>query len=104
MEIIFSEHSEESEQEFNEMNELMNVTITLENIIDIMLDKRTKKNDMESLARILYNVYCSSTNWKSINNQDLPKEDEFFNDDDKKIQANAWRITAKYILDNKEHI
>jgi hypothetical protein len=109
--ISLGEQSEE-EQEVDEVHELLNISMKLESIIERIVDeriakqkirdmnKKTEREEIEELARNMYHRYCKSTQWKSINYEDLPKEDEFFNDDKKEIQANAWRLTAQYVLYN----
>lgn len=49
---------------------------------------------VEILAHKLYDKYCKSVGGKAFNGDDLPKAVEFFNDESKRKQANAWRDTA----------
>jgi len=42
------------------------------------------------LARRLYDVYCEAVGGKAFNGDPLPKSEEFFNDESKRKQANAW--------------
>lgn len=48
----------------------------------------------EELAHLLYNDYCNAVGGKAFNGDNLPKADEFFNDETKTKQANAWRDVA----------
>lgn len=48
----------------------------------------------EVLAEQMYDVYCEAVGGKAFNGDDLPKSEEFFNDESKTKQANAWRVAA----------
>ena len=48
----------------------------------------------ESLARLLYFNYCMAVGGKAYNGDDLPTAEEFFTDETKVKQANAWRSAA----------
>lgn len=50
---------------------------------------------MEELAKTMYTVYCENVGGKAFNGDNLPSAEEFFNDETKTKQANAWRETAK---------
>lgn len=52
----------------------------------------------ESLARGMYDEYCDAVGGKAFNGDDLPKSDEFFTDETKQKQANAWRKTAGFAI------
>lgn len=52
------------------------------------MDKR------ENLAREMYDAYCAAVGGKAFNGDDLPISGEFFEDDSKLKQANAWRVAA----------
>lgn len=53
-----------------------------------MMEKR------EYIAREMYDAYCAAVGGKAFNGDDLPKANEFFMDETKQKQANAWRIAA----------
>lgn len=50
--------------------------------------------DNEQLAHKLYDIYCEAVGGKAFNGDPLPKSEEFFADEKKQLQANAWRTTA----------
>ncbi len=50
--------------------------------------------DKDYLAKILYNAYCEGVGGVAYNGDKLPTANEFFNDDTKKKQADAWRIVS----------
>lgn len=49
----------------------------------------------EKLAKILYDKYCEAVGGKAFNGDDLPKSEEFFSDESKQKQVNAWRLVAE---------
>ena len=63
--------------------------------------------DLELIARIMYDNYCAGVGGKAFNGDPLPNSTVFFNDDTKRKQADAWRkaaqaaIEAIRMLDNK---
>lgn len=58
-------------------------------------------NKTEELAREAYDVYCAAVGGKAWNGQPLPTAEEFFTDSAKKLQADAWRAVAEYMLNQK---
>ena len=46
------------------------------------------------LAKVMYDSYCEAVGGKAFNGDDLPKSEEFFNDETKKKQSNAWIQSA----------
>lgn len=56
------------------------------------MDKETAYKEV--LARKIYDNYCDAVGGKAFNGDDLPKSDEFFTDENKQKQANAWRVCA----------
>ena len=55
---------------------------------------------MEKLAHELYDEYCTQVGGKAFNGDALPKGNEFFNDETKKKQADAWRAVAQLAWKN----
>jgi hypothetical protein len=49
----------------------------------------------EQLAHAMYDDYCEAIGGKAFNGDLLPKSEEFFADETKQKQANAWRVAAK---------
>lgn len=47
-----------------------------------------------SLAKLMYNNYCASVGGKAFNGDPLPEADEFFSDETKKKQSDAWLSAA----------
>ncbi len=47
------------------------------------------------LAKKMYTKYCEAVGGKAYNGDLLPTAEDFFNDPSKKLQADAWRETAK---------
>ncbi len=47
--------------------------------------------DKDILAKKTYDLYCDAVGGKAYNGDALPKSDEFFSDESKKKQADAWR-------------
>lgn len=60
--------------------------------------KSVAENDAD-LAHTLYDHYCQAVGGKAFNGDPLPKAAEFFADESKEKQANAWRETAKKAFD-----
>jgi len=58
-----------------------------------------KMNRKEFLAREMYDTYCVEVGGKAFNGDDLPKSGEFFSDQTKTKQANAWRKAAEKAID-----
>lgn len=56
--------------------------------------KNNNSEIVEKIARQLYDTYCEAVGGKAFNGDLLPKSDEFFADDSKQVQANAWRAAA----------
>ena len=54
----------------------------------------------EKLAPKLYDDYCEAVGGKAFNGDDLPKSEEFFADESKQKQANAWRKVAASAMDS----
>lgn len=50
--------------------------------------------DQETLAKKMYDEYCKLVGGIAFNGDPLPGSDEFFADETKQKQANAWRGTA----------
>lgn len=48
----------------------------------------------EELAYLLYDEYCAAVGGKAFNGDKLPSSNEFFTDESKMKQANAWREVA----------
>lgn len=55
--------------------------------------------DNETLAKKMYDKYCESVGGKAFNGDNLPSSEEFFSDDTKQKQANAWRDAAQVAID-----
>ena len=55
--------------------------------------------DKETLAHKMYDTYCASVGGKAFNGDPLPLAVEFFADETKQKQANAWRDTAQVAID-----
>lgn len=55
--------------------------------------------DQETLAHRMYDKYCESVGGKAFNGDDLPGSAEFFGDETKQKQANAWRDAAQVAID-----
>ena len=53
----------------------------------------------EGLARKMYDAYCEAVGGKAFNGDALPKSDEFFTDENKTKQADAWRVVAQVAMD-----
>jgi len=51
------------------------------------------------LAKIMYDKYCEEVGGKAFNGDPLPGSEEFFADQNKTKQANAWIATAKTAID-----
>lgn len=56
----------------------------------------------EALAKKLYELYCVEVGGIAFNGDPLPMWKEFAEDRNKIKQANAWRMVARYILNNAE--
>lgn len=56
--------------------------------------------DKDYLAKILYDKYCEAVGGKAFNGDDLPKSEEFFADETKEKQVNAWRKVADAAYEN----
>lgn len=48
----------------------------------------------ERLAHAMYDDYCTAVGGKAFNGDQLPGSAEFFADETKQKQANAWRVAA----------
>ena len=48
----------------------------------------------EIIAREIYDEYCKGVGGVAFNGDPLPKSYEFFDDQSKQKQANAWRMAA----------
>ena len=97
------EESDDESEEYDEVKELVNITMRLEELTekimsDRMLKERSKNDneDIEDLAREIYDKYCEGVEYRSISGDSLPKGDKFFTNSSK--QADSWRSVAKYIL------
>lgn len=53
----------------------------------------------EQVARTMYDAYCDAVGGKAFNGDNLPKSDEFFEDESKQKQANAWRVAAQVAIE-----
>lgn len=53
-----------------------------------------EKIDKETLAHRMYDVYCRRVGGKAFNGLPLPSSKEFFKDDTKTEQAEAWIAAA----------
>jgi len=51
------------------------------------------------LAKRLYDKYCDAVGGVAFNGDPLPKSDEFFDDESKKKQSNAWLACSKETYD-----
>lgn len=49
---------------------------------------------LEELSKVMYDEYCRAVGGKAFNGDKLPTADDFFVDDTKKKQADAWRAAA----------
>jgi hypothetical protein len=47
----------------------------------------------------MYDDYCEAVGRKAFNGDNLPKSDEFFTDETKQKQANAWRVAAQSAIE-----
>ena len=52
--------------------------------------------DIETLAGLLYEVYCAGVGGFAFNGDPLPSWNEFSSDTKKKKQADAWRSVATF--------
>lgn len=57
------------------------------------------EQSLEILAHTLYDHYCQAVGGKAFNGDPLPLSGEFFADESKEKQANAWRETARKAYD-----
>lgn len=48
-----------------------------------------------TLAKLMYDDYCEAVGGKAFNGDPLPNSREFFNDESKKKQSNAWLVCAE---------
>lgn len=48
-----------------------------------------------NLAKQMYDSYCEAVGGKAHNGEPLPKSEEFFVDETKKVQADGWLAAAK---------
>lgn len=55
--------------------------------------------DRETLACEMYTTYCKAVGGKAFNGDNLPSWQEFSNDPNKQLQAEAWRIAADRALE-----
>lgn len=53
----------------------------------------------EGLARKMYDRYCVEVGGKAFNGDKLPGSEEFFTDESKTKQADAWRAVAQVAMD-----
>lgn len=53
----------------------------------------------EQVARKLYDAYCQAVGGTAFNGDPLPKSEEFFEDQTKRKQADAWRVVAQTAMD-----
>ena len=53
----------------------------------------------EELAHLMYDEYCKAVGGKAFNGDVLPHSEEFFIDDTKTRQADAWRAAASAAID-----
>ena len=56
-------------------------------------------NELNSMARELYTIYCRAVGGIAFNGEPLPAWDEFAADKTKAKQVNAWRAVAQHALD-----
>jgi hypothetical protein len=55
--------------------------------------------EIEALARHLYNTYCTAVGGVAWNKDPLPTWEEFRADPAKKLQSDAWIVTAQAAKD-----
>lgn len=55
--------------------------------------------DKETLAKKMYDEYCALVGGVAFNGDRLPGSEEFFADETKQKQANAWRGAAQVAID-----
>jgi hypothetical protein len=60
-----------------------------------------EKNARKILAMTIYKKYINAVKYKSISGEILPDENQFFSDDSKKVQINAWMKVARFIMNYK---
>lgn len=53
----------------------------------------------ELIAQELYTAYCNAVGGKAFNGDPLPSWEEFSNDENKQLQANAWRKAAERMFE-----
>lgn len=53
----------------------------------------------EFIAREMYDAYCVAVGGVAYNGDPLPKSKEFFTDNSKMKQADAWRVAADKAID-----
>jgi hypothetical protein len=53
------------------------------------------------LAKIMYDEYCKAVGGKAFNGDNLPSSEEFFNDESKSKQSNAWIKASEVALNFK---
>lgn len=58
--------------------------------------------NQESLAHEMYDAYCHAVGGKAFNGDPLPTSEEFFADDSKQKQADAWRVAAQTAIKLQE--
>lgn len=51
--------------------------------------------EYRTLAKKMYDVYCEAVGGVAFNGDPLPKSEEFFSDESKRKQSNAWDESAK---------
>ena len=51
--------------------------------------------DKDYFPKKLYDAYCEAVGGKNFKGEELPRAEEFFSDESKKEQADAWRIVAQ---------
>lgn len=49
---------------------------------------------INELAMLMYDNYCMAVGGKAFNGDKLPTSKDFFSDDSKKLQVNAWKSAA----------
>lgn len=69
---------------------------------EILKGKLNKMITKEELARKMYDKYCESVGGLAFNGDKLPHSDEFFEDESKQKQANAWRDAAAVALSSTD--
>lgn len=60
--------------------------------------ENTEISKVEALARQMYDHYCMRVGGKAFNGDQLPLSNEFFTDESKGKQADAWRSVSQLVI------